>query len=1093
MNPLLKLVVSTMALGGLLYQATSYAAPTNMAEQPLKASVLAKPNVIFGYDDSGSMDFEVMQSTNDGAFWWDHTASTGWSGGALHYNSAGNPNAQWKKYAYLFPNGTGSGARRNGDSSDYHFAIMPTWQLAFFRSAAINPLYYNPMVTYEPWAPAYVGAAVKTYTNAPTNAARSHPEFGTETLDLTVSKALTTTTQRTFMAHAGMWIPKDSRVCSGTSCTTFGAAEPVGRYVPASTVYRVAMAYFPATYYHPEDCGAVQVENDDATCVAAPDGTKLRRYEIKSGNTFPSGRSYADELQNFANWFQYARKRRLMLASAMGDVLEPLTGLRLGLVRFNGLSSVTMYDIDASSAAVNGRKVAGIIYQQDASGGTPTRETLKYIGEQYRSNAGVIQYACQRNNSFILTDGFANASAVAPPAYSQATWGGAPPYQTIYANSLADIALSYYTINLNPAFALHKVPTSTNDLNDNLHMNTYGMTLGAKGVVYQGDGSVPPPGGAWVNPSTYRHPSSVDDLWHATINGRGKMYTASDRTGTLLAIQSGLLDMRNEQGAQSSVAVSTVNLNAGDGQAYLASYNPAGWAGDLSANAVDKDTGDISTTANWQADSLLVARDWTTRVIVTSDGSSGIAFTSGTVGGVVNPDAGSFSNDEVIDYLRGKRDGEGTKFRLRKSLIGAVINAEPAVDPNTATVFLASGEGMLHAFDTVTGKEEWAFVPYAGLTSIGKTVQREYAFKTKLDATPVIGHYTDTTRMLVGGMGAAGRSFYSIDVTSPKGLGEAGAAAKVMWTFPGPAHAAQAPYVGYAVGRPVIINSSSDGYVVLLTSGYDNGEVVGDGKGRMWMLNAATGSLIKTFTTTAGALGAESGLAQLTGFREADGTVRYVYGGDLLGNVWKFDLTAGTTSLLTVLKDPSGTPQPVTTPPQLTKIAGAPVVMIGTGRLLDISDFGGTQVQTIYAIKDTGSTIGDIRAATTALTIGGTGEITGTVDWAASSGWRVDLPVGQMVNTDPKYVLGRLFVNTNVASGASCDQSSYGYIINVMSGYGQVDVLSTEANATHPLIVQSGDKMFRWTRFNDSSVENKDVTVTSTPNPRKNSWRDISR
>src|SRR5690606_32727575 len=110
----------------------------------------------------------------------------------------------------------------------------------------------------------------------------------------------------------------------------------------------------------------------------------------------------------------------------------------------------------------------------------------------------------------------------------------------------------------------------------------------------------------------------------------------------------------------------------------------------------------------------------------------------------------------------------------------------------------------------------------------------EYGFKTKLDATPVIGNYTDTTRMLVGGMGAAGRSFYSIDVTAPKGLTEGGAAAKVMWTFPGPAHAAQAPYVGYSVGRPVVISSSSDGYVVLLTSGYDNGEVIGDGKGRMW-------------------------------------------------------------------------------------------------------------------------------------------------------------------------------------------------------------------------------------------------------------------
>ncbi|MCC6990121.1 MAG: hypothetical protein IT181_14040, partial [Acidobacteria bacterium] len=43
-------------------------------------------------------------------------------------------------------------------------------------------------------------------------------------------------------------------------------------------------------------------------CASAPDGTKLRRIEIRSTNTtYPSGRSYANELQNFANWFQYHR------------------------------------------------------------------------------------------------------------------------------------------------------------------------------------------------------------------------------------------------------------------------------------------------------------------------------------------------------------------------------------------------------------------------------------------------------------------------------------------------------------------------------------------------------------------------------------------------------------------------------------------------------------------------------------------------------------------------------------------------------------------------------------------------------------------
>ena len=51
-------VVSLLALGALLGGTASQA--TNIAELPLKASVLAKPNVVFAMDESGSMDWELM-------------------------------------------------------------------------------------------------------------------------------------------------------------------------------------------------------------------------------------------------------------------------------------------------------------------------------------------------------------------------------------------------------------------------------------------------------------------------------------------------------------------------------------------------------------------------------------------------------------------------------------------------------------------------------------------------------------------------------------------------------------------------------------------------------------------------------------------------------------------------------------------------------------------------------------------------------------------------------------------------------------------------------------------------------------------------
>ena len=93
----------------------------------------------------------------------------------------------------------------------------------------------------------------------------------------------------------------------------------------------------------------------------------------------------------------------------------------------------------------------------------------------------------------------------------------------------------------------------------------------------------------------------MDDLWHATINGRGKMYLATTAEETALRIQSGLTDILSQTGAQGGIAVSTVNLPRGDSKAYFGTYNPAGWAGDLTANAIDPATGSVTVAPTWSA------------------------------------------------------------------------------------------------------------------------------------------------------------------------------------------------------------------------------------------------------------------------------------------------------------------------------------------------------------------------------------------------------------------------------------------------------------------------------------------------------------
>ncbi len=1159
MKSALQLAVSTLALTGLLAGVASHA--TNLAELPLKASVLAKPNVVFGMDDSGSMDSEVMLYNNDGAFWWDYTAGSGWGVDAAHpnaslraltstwFNAAGGASNQWRKLVYLFPNGTGLGNRVYSDSDTDHFAVLPTTQFAFlrwsgvyydaaaarYRSAPSNPaqspvhnsIYYNPLIAYAPWAPAQLSTGPVTPANASSNAARSHPIYGVATFNLTANIAASTAGETVFTALPGMRVPAGSQksVCNASNAACGGWVNVLAdEAAAAGSVTRVAMAYYAATYWVKEACVPQNTSAANDTCAGAPDGSTLKRYEIKNGNSFPSGRTYAAEMQNFANWFQYYRKRKMMLAGAMGETMEGLTGMRLGVVPFNNLAgNVTMYDADAAAAASNRLRVAGIFYEANGNGGTPTRETLKYIGEQFKrtdSTGGkynVIQFACQRNNAFIVTDGFANASAVAMPAWdagkSAATWGAGAPYATTYDGSLADLGLRYYTNNPRPptdlvnglaAGALNATPSDTNTT---LHMNTYGLTLGARGTLFLSE-STPAPAvaAAWPNPSANRSPTSVDDLWHATINGRGKMYLATTPEETALRIRAGLDDILSQEGAQGGIAVSAVNLDRSDSQAYLGVYNPRGWAGDLTANPIDINTAAVGATPNWSAASVLAARDWATRTVFTSSGALGVDFTAATVGALVNPDPVAFTNQVVVDYLRGNRTGEGDTVRARSSLLGAVVNAEPVLARDERMVYLASGDGMLHAFDTVTGAEQWAYAPPDTLVNLGKSVQRGWVYQTLLDATPTYARLTTGRKLLVGGLGAAGRSYYALDVTTPRGITAAQAQAQFKWVFPAAGDAANRANMGFATGRPVIARTAVEGNVVLVTSGYDNGLSIGDGRGRLWMLNPSTGAVIKTFRTTAGAVGSEAGLSAVAAFKEADGMVRYVYGGDLLGNVWRFDLTAAGAGeingeLLASLKDAAGNAQPVTATPELALVAGKRVVLVGTGRLLDVTDFGSGLTQSFYAIAD-GANLPNARNGLVRQTYTRATDTlsANAVNWTTDRGWYVDLPAGEQANTDPIVAYGAVAFVTNVNGGSNCAQSSFMYLVDIGTGTKVADstfvsqTIATNATSSRVITLRVvNGKIIGVAHRSDNTVYQRELPLGQVIRPAKNSWKEIRR
>jgi type IV pilus assembly protein PilY1 len=211
----------------------------------------------------------------------------------------------------------------------------------------------------------------------------------------------------------------------------------------------------------------------------------------------------------------------------------------------------------------------------------------------------------------------------------------------------------------------------------------------------------------------------------------------------------------------------------------------------------------------------------------------------------------------------------------------------------------------------------------------------------------------------------------------------------------------------------------------------------------------------------------------------------YVYGGDLLGNVWRFDINAASSLKFAVLKDSGGNVQPVTTAPELGLINYKRVVFVGTGKYLELADLSDTQTQSLYAIKDddTGVTFDNPRASLVSQTITdssttGTRTATNTaVDFSAGRGWYVDFPDSkERVHINPKLDSGTLFVATTVPSSTTCSPGGIGWLnyFNYMGG--------TAINGT-TLVGQKFDGPIVGTNIFYTPDNKRHVTVVTANNP----------
>jgi len=1130
-----RLFRTALLAAGLCAAGASYhamAGVTDLADGPLANATTTTilPNIMFDLDDSGSMNWDYMpdylRTPNYSTFlkWCRGTDSSNTlvtceQGDAPYFASGFNSLYYNPEISYSWPvNSDGSRKALPSTSGSGTAYSSSNWTKAASDGYAKQTIDNNSA----------------EFDSSPCGS--NCPQLGT-----------TDTTNLETGYPERVWCKNSSDVPPSTNCKS-ELESNVYKY-PNST-YKYGKVQKGAPYYYNvsvEWCSATASSPDQnygraGTCQAKKDATYANvrffnwsRVDIKSGTVFPTKAAtrtdcaaavctYTEEMKNFATWYSWYRTRMQMTKSAIGlsfrDVRgTPKTGAalvadpddenllhaRVGLVSINDSSVLNIANFDSTQKLAFYNK----LYGSDPGGGTGLRTSLNELGQMY---SGVttkftdpVQYSCQRNFTILATDGYWNDSFSSIGDVDSGT-GVSRPSRDDWAvgSTLADISYYYYANDLRTGtgpLATNNVPPSgsnadVDDVAQHQHMTTFTVGLGVDGTLNYDDNYKTSTSGDYfdIKQGTAKWPkpvsgtqTTIDDLWHTAVNGRGTYFSTGDPSALEKGMQRALNSIDRTTGSGAAAATSNLQPVSGDNYIYIATYRTQKWDGELSAYQIDLTTGKILPTAIWQSETLLKAKitnsgDNDTRVIYTWDGTKRVPFTATDLSAT---QLAYFDNTKLSQYadwnaaqklaatpaamikaLRGQDHNEDQDrditypayqrlYRDREKVLGDIIHSQPVyvkappfsfTDPTYATfkaanagrvsnLYVQSNDGMLHAFDALTGQERWAYIPPAILQDMWHLLDVNYENNHRyyLDGplsmmdTKVNGTWKT---ILIGGFGKGARGYYTLDVTDPTNP-------QPLWNFTG----AENKNMGYSYGNAFItqLNNNAKTPVAILASGYNNipeGSLYSgaDGKGYVFIVDMATGKAISTLATTEGSAADPSGLAKLnvivTDFTK-ENTAVGMYGGDLYGNMWRMNPTTGVLSKLASF----GKTKPIMVAPEIalledpTKFA----VYFGTGKYLGESDLTDTSVQSLYAVKDDGSTTLSDTTTLVQQTTTDSGTTRtfsdNTVDWNNKFGWYVNLPdTGERVNIDPQLFNNTIIFSTTVPTASACQPGGYSWL-----------------------------------------------------------------
>jgi type IV pilus assembly protein PilY1 len=530
---------------------------------------------------------------------------------------------------------------------------------------------------------------------------------------------------------------------------------------------------------------------------------------------------------------------------------------------------------------------------------------------------------------------------------------------------------------------------------------------------------------------------------------------------------------------------SSVTTNS---RVFQARFDANYWSGDLVAYPV---TGSgVSTSTEWEASAKMPApanRKIFVRTLNNTNREFLWANLNAANQALFDSDPSNTDNSQdVVDYLRGARTKElqnSGSFRDRSThVLGDIAHSSPFYDKDSDTIYVGANDGMLHAFKASNGSvagsagtELFGFIPSEVLSRLKNLTSTGYSHEYFVDGDVVVSPKTTETgnkNLLFAALGRGGKGLFSLDVTDPTSFGTA----NFRWEYTPQGDSSSTSDgvldttniaktdkdLGLMLGRPVFVKMNNGQAAVIAGNGYNST----DEKAVLYIFLLNTSGQVTEVKKLDTLAGSDNGLATPGTFDvDGNGTVDFIYAGDLKGNVWKFDVSGATPSSwavslsgnpLFVAKDASNNRQPITAPLTISintlvgdTHEGKRFVFFGSGSYFRTGDPSDTAAQTWYGLIDENVAI-TARSQLAVRSVAATGTLDGKPvrsfsaaaanDMVGKKGWYLDFtsPSGERMVT--RSVVYKLAIPTLIASSIiptandPCIPGGTGYI-NALSPF----------------------------------------------------------